>query len=51
MGWGNNPSQNGRPFFQIHAMADANNDGAGGMMTEFATSSHTNQIFGNNVGE
>lgn len=51
MTWGNNASQNGRPFFQIHAMADVNNDGTASTMTEFATSSHTNQIFGNNVGE
>ncbi len=45
--WGGMPA--GRPWFQIHAMADVNNDGA--PYTEFATSSATNQIFGNNVGE
>jgi type IV pilus assembly protein PilA len=39
----------GRPWFQIHAMGDVNADGA--PYTEFATSSSTNQIFSQNLGE
>jgi type IV pilus assembly protein PilA len=38
-----------RPWFQVHAMGDVNADGA--PYTEFASSSTTNQIFGQNVGE
>lgn len=41
----------GRPWFEVHAKADVNNDGAAGMYTEFATSNFTNQIFGFQVGE
>jgi len=47
MAWGGMPA--GRPWFQIHAMADV--DGVPGTYTEFATASHTNQIFGYQVGE
>ncbi len=51
MSWGCGASCVGRPYFEIHAKADVNADGAGGMFTEFATTNFTNQIFGFQVGE
>ena len=49
--WGCGAACAGRPYFQIHAMADVNADGATGLYTEFATSNFTNQVFSRNVGE